>query len=104
MLGIDVSKDKPGIAVRPGGEVFAASRDAAGLDAVIPRLAPCLRRWPHSKPPVSGRGGLPVAVVNPAQVRAFARALGKRAKTASIDIDGGPQAIALGRAVECAGN
>jgi transposase len=29
--------------------------------------------------------GLPAAVVNPAQVRAFAKALGKRAKTAPID-------------------
>jgi transposase len=32
-----------------------------------------------------GAAGLPVAVVNPAQVRAFARALGQRAKTDPID-------------------
>jgi transposase len=30
-------------------------------------------------------GGLPVVVVNPAQVRSFAQALGKRAKTDPID-------------------
>ena len=32
-----------------------------------------------------GLNGLPVVVVNPAQVRAFARALGQRAKTDPID-------------------
>jgi transposase len=32
--------------------------------------------------------GMPVVVVNPAQVRAFAQALGKRAKTDPIDCDG----------------
>ena len=40
VVGIDVSKDKLDIAVRPGGAVFGASRDAAGRDAVIARLAP----------------------------------------------------------------
>ena len=40
VVGIDVSKDKLDIAVRPSGEVFGTSRDAAGLDALIARLAP----------------------------------------------------------------
>src|SRR5262249_15894865 len=40
LLGIGVSKDKLDIAVRASGEAFSASRDAAGLDAVIARLAP----------------------------------------------------------------
>ena len=33
-------KDKLDIAVRPRGDVFGTSRDAAGLDALIARLAP----------------------------------------------------------------
>src|ERR1700730_12567018 len=40
VVGIDVSKDKLDIAVRPSGEIFSTSRDAAGLDALIARLAP----------------------------------------------------------------
>ena len=40
VVGIDVSKGKRDIAVRPCGEVFSTSRDAQGLDALIARLAP----------------------------------------------------------------
>jgi transposase len=94
VVGIDVSKDKLDIAVRPSGEVFSASRDAAGLDAVIARLAPLA---PEAVAVEATGGfetvvaaslaaaGLPVVVVNPAQVRSFAQALGKRAKTDPID-------------------
>jgi transposase len=93
-VGIDVSKDKLDIALRPSGEAFSASRDAAGLDAVIARLAPLS----PAAVAVEATGGfetvvaaslaavgLPVVVVNPAQARAFANALGKRAKTDPID-------------------
>ena len=92
--GIDVSKDKLDIAVRPRGEVFGTRRDAAGLDALIARLSPLS----PSAVAVEGTGGfetvaaaslasarLSDVVVNPAQVRSFAEALGKRAKTDSID-------------------
>jgi len=94
VAGIDVSKDKLDIAVRPAGETFSASRDAAGLDAVIARLAPLS----PSAVAVEATGGfetvvvaslaaagLPAVVVNPAQVRSFAQALGRRAKTDPID-------------------
>jgi transposase len=94
VVGIDVSKDKLDIAVRPSGEAFSVSRDAAGLDAAIARLAPLS----PAAVAVEATGGfetvvaaslaaarLPVIVVNPAQVRAFANALGKRAKTDPID-------------------
>lgn len=94
VAGIDVSKDKLDIAVRPGGEVFATSRDAAGLDAAIARLAPlspvvvAVEATGGFETVVAASlaaAGLPVVVVNPAQVRAFAIALGKRAKTDPID-------------------
>jgi transposase len=100
VVGIDVSKDKLDIAVRPSGDAFATSRDAAGLDAVIARLVPLspaavaveatggfetIVAAAGEAAVVSGCGGLPVVVVNPAQVRSFAQALGKRAKTDPID-------------------
>jgi transposase len=104
VVGIDVSKDKLDIAVRPSGEIFSTSRDAAGLDALIARLAPLAPAVVAVEAPggfetvvaaslaaaggaavVSGCGRLPVVVVNPAQVRSFAQALGKRAKTDPID-------------------
>ncbi|WPO41320.1 IS110 family transposase [Tardiphaga sp. 42S5] len=93
-VGIDVSKDRLDVAMRPGGESFAVARNGAGIDDLIARL--------KARPPlvvaIEATGGfetvvaaglagadLPVVVVNPAQVRAFANALGKRAKTDPID-------------------
>jgi transposase len=94
VVGIDVSKDRLDGALWPSGERFAVSRDAAGLDALIARLAP-LRPAAVAVEATGGfetvaaaalaAAGLPVVAVNPAQVRAFAQALGKRAKTDPID-------------------
>jgi transposase len=93
-VGIDVSKDRLDVAVRPGGEAFAVERNACGLDRLIERLR---QLSPHIVA-LEATGGfetvvaaalasasLPVVVVNPAQIRAFARALGQRAKTDPID-------------------
>jgi transposase len=93
-VGIDVSKDRLDVAVRPSGESFAVSRNGAGIDELIARLTPLSAKLLA----VEATGGfetivaaglagagLPVVVVNPAQVRAFANALGKRAKTDPID-------------------
>jgi transposase len=38
IVGIDVSKDRLDIAVRPGGEAFAVERNAAGLELLTARL------------------------------------------------------------------
>jgi transposase len=94
VVGIDVSKDRLDVHVLPGGETFAVSRDAAGLEALVTRLLPLS----PTAVAVEATGGfetvvaaslcaasLPVVVVNPAQVRAFAQALGRRAKTDPID-------------------
>jgi transposase len=94
VVGIDVSKDRLDVHVLPAGESFAVSRNAEGLDALIARVGPL---GPQAIG-VEATGGfetvvaaslagadLPVIVVNPAQVRAFAQALGKRAKTDPID-------------------
>jgi transposase len=94
VVGIDVSKDRLDVAVRPSGELFVVGRDAEGLQSLIGRLA----RLSPAIVAVEATGGfetvvaaslaaarLAVVVVNPAQVRAFAQALGRRAKTDPID-------------------
>lgn len=93
-VGIDVSKDRLDVAVRPSALVFAVERSAAGLAALVVRLqdlAPSLIGLEASggfEKVVTAElaaAGLPVVVVNPAQVRAFAKAIGQRAKTDPID-------------------
>jgi transposase len=94
VVGIDVSKDRLDVHVRPSGEAFAVGREAEGLDALLDRLAPlapavvAVEATGGFETVVTASlaaAGLPVVVVNPAQVRAFAQALGKRAKTDPID-------------------
>lgn len=93
-VGIDVSKDHLDVAVRPSGEVFVIARNAAGLDQLIVRLRElgpqivaleATGGYETIATAALASAGLPVVVVNPAQVRAFARALGQRAKTDPID-------------------
>ncbi len=94
IVGIDVSKDRLDIALRPSGEVFTVTRNAAGLEELVLRLRAVA---PHLVA-LEATGGFegvvaaslaaakpPLAVVNPAQIRAFAKALGKRAKSDPID-------------------
>ncbi len=94
IIGIDVAKDRLDVSVRPSGETFVVARNAAGLEALVERLKP-LRPLLVALEATGGfeavataalaTAGLPVVVVNPAQVRAFAKALGQRAKTDPID-------------------
>jgi transposase len=93
-VGIDVSKDRLDVAVRPSGEHFVVARDTQGLRELVARLtalAPTaigLEATGGYETVVAASlaaASLPVVVVNPAQVRAFAQALGKRAKTDPID-------------------
>lgn len=94
VVGIDVSKSTLDVHVHPAGEAFTVARNADGLDALIARIAPlgihavAVEATGGFETVVAaslGGAGLPVIVVNPAQVRAFAQALGKRAKTDPID-------------------
>ncbi len=93
-VGIDVSKDRLDVAFRPSGETFAVERNASGLDRLIERL----RQLSPSIVALEATGGfetiaaaalaaagLPVVIVNPAQIRAFAKAVGQHAKTDPID-------------------
>ena len=93
-VGIDVSKDRLDVHVAPAGEDWQVSRDAAGLDELVARLT-CVMPECIGVEATGGyetvvaatlaAAGLPVVVLNPAQVRHFANALGKRAKTDPID-------------------
>jgi transposase len=95
-VGIDVSKDRLDVHVCPSGEAFAVSRDGKGLEELVDRLrtvSPTLIAIEATggfetiaAAAIAG-AGLPLAVVNPSQVRHFAQALGKRAKTDPIDAE-----------------
>lgn len=93
-VGIDVSKDRLDVAVRPSGDLFVVERNAKGLEALVVRLQSlcplivALEATGGFETVVTATlaaAGLPVAVVNPTQVRSFAKALGQRAKTDPID-------------------
>ena len=94
ICGIDISKDRLDVAVRPSGERFVVARNGAGLDDLVGRLK-ILKPYLVVLEATGGfetvvvaalaAAGLPVAVANPAQVRAFAKAIGQRAKTDPID-------------------
>ncbi len=98
--GIDVSKDRLDVHLRPSGRAFAVPRDGPGLE----RLAAELRALVPALIVLEATGGfevtvaaalagagLPLAVVNPRQIRNFARATGRLAKTDRLDAE----AIAL---------
>ena len=94
IVGIDVSKDRLDVAVRPSGELFLLQRNAGGLEQLVERLrllAPSLVALEATGgfetvvAAALAAAGLPIVVVNPAQVRAFAKAVGQRAKTDPID-------------------
>lgn len=94
VVGIDVSKAALAIAVHPTGETWTTATTAEALDALVTRLRGLqpalivLEATGGYEGPVAGACAsvaLPVAVVNPRQVRAFAQALGRTAKTDAID-------------------
>ncbi len=94
VVGIDVSKDWLDIAVHPGGEEWRVNQDPEGLVELVQRLAvldPDLivleASGGYQGVAVSllGEAGLPVAAVNPRQVRDFARSQGILAKTDRLD-------------------
>lgn len=94
VVGIDVSKDRLDVAILPSGQAFAVTRDAAGLEALAARLLPLAPQvialeatggYETVVAATLAAAGLPVVVVNPAQIRAFGRALGQRAKSDPID-------------------
>lgn len=93
-VGIDVSKDALDVHVHESGACFRLARDGEGLAQLIEQLRALRPRaialeasggYEASVAAEISAAGLPVIVLNPAQVRAFAEALGQRAKTDPID-------------------
>ena len=93
-VGIDVAKAQLDVAVRPADEGWVVSNDDAGVRQLVSRL----KTLEPVMVVLEASGGielplvasmaveeLPVVVVNPRQVRDFARATGKLAKTDSLD-------------------
>jgi len=93
-VGIDVAKDELVVGVRPSGEVFVVGNTPAGVRGLV-------TRWREAPPTLIvleatggyeavaasalATAGLPVVVINPRQVRDFAKATGQLAKTDQID-------------------
>jgi transposase len=88
-VGIDVAKEHLDLAVRPTQETWQVPHDDQGIQGIIPHLQelqPTLvvleATGGLELPLVAALGvaGLPIAVVNPRQVRDFAKATGRLAK------------------------
>src|SRR5437867_8942895 len=93
-VGIDVAKAQLDIALRPSGERWAVPNDASGVTTLVERLQalhPALivleatGGLERAVTSALATAGLPVVVVNPRQVRDFARATGQLAKTDALD-------------------
>ena len=93
-VGIDVAKDRLDVHVRPSGEAFAVARDGKGLEDLADRLGGLdaslvvLEATGGYEVTVAAAlcaAGLPLAVVNPRQIRDFARSTGQLAKTDALD-------------------
>lgn len=93
-IGIDVAKDRLDANVQPSNEAFTVTRDEPGLAALVRRLE-ALRPALIALEATGGyevvvaatlaAAALPVVVVNPRQIREFARSTGRLAKTDALD-------------------
>ena len=93
-VGIDVSKAQLDVAIRPSGEKQSFANDKVGIKALVKwlaKIAPTLivleatGGYERQVTRALVSADLPVVVVNPRQVRDFAKATGQLAKTDSID-------------------
>lgn len=93
-IGIDVAKDRLDVNVQPSSEAFTVTRDELGLAELVRRLE-ALRPTLITLEATGGyevvvaatlaAAALPVVVVNPRQIREFARSTGRLAKTDPLD-------------------
>jgi transposase len=95
-VGIDVSKARLDVCVMPEGRAFAVTNDQTGIDELLeclgrlrPKLVVLEASGKHERPAAAAIAacGIAVAVVNPRQARDFAKAIGRLAKTDSIDAE-----------------
>lgn len=93
-IGIDVSKDRLDVAARPTGERWQVANTDLGIASLVKQLAivqPTLvvleatGRLESAAVSALAVAQIPLAIVNPRQVRDFARSTGKLAKTDALD-------------------
>ena len=94
-VGIDVSKARLDVHVHPLGESFAVGNDEAGVAQLVERLGKldglasigleASGRYERLAVAELAAAGLPIVVLNPAQVRHYGQAIGQRAKTDPVD-------------------
>jgi len=93
-VGVDVSKDRLDVAVLPSGESWSTANQDEDIKSLVKKIRSLkpelivLEATARLEMPLAialAAKGLPVAVVNPRQVREFARASGILAKTDRID-------------------
>jgi transposase len=95
-VGIDVSKHQLDAAARPSGESWHVANTEVGIASLVKRLEklqPALvvleatGRLESAAASALAVAGIPLAIVNPRQVRDFARSTGKLAKTDKLDAE-----------------
>src|SRR6202158_678963 len=93
-VGTDVAKAQLEVFIRPDGETFSVANDQVGIGELLRQLEPAdfviLEAHGRLEMPVAGAlaaAGIAVAIVNPRQVRDFARATGRLAKTDRLDAE-----------------
>ncbi len=93
-VGIDVSKTALVIAVQPSGESWTSDTTPVAIETLVARLCALTPTivvveatggYERALVAACAGAGLPMAVVNPRQARAFAQALGRTAKTDAVD-------------------
>lgn len=93
-IGIDVSKDNLDVLIRPGDKYMKFTNDNPGIAKLVKKLkqfsCPLIGLeatggYEKAAALALASSGLDCAVINPRQIRNFAKALGKLAKTDSID-------------------
>jgi transposase len=93
-IGIDISKEQLDVYVLPRAVHFSCNNDTSGIESLVSRLQgedPAViimeasGGYEITVAAELGAAGLPLAIVNPRQVRDFARGIGKLAKTDAID-------------------
>jgi transposase len=91
-----VSKDFLDVCIRPSGESVRVSNNEAGIGGLVERFRAArptlvvVEATGGYESPLTvalALAGIPVAVVNPRQVRDFAKAIGRLAKTDAIDAE-----------------
>ena len=93
-VGIDVAKAQLDVALGPNSERLAVANDDRGISALLKRLEPAdlviIEATGGLEVPVAralATAGIAVAIVNPRQVRDFARATGRLAKTDRLETE-----------------